>query len=189
MQKGQAEALFPLLEDVLKGVWDWQEIDAIGVGIGPGNFTGTRIAVSAARGLGLSLGIPVFGVSTFEIVRGWPGGRKLISLPAPRDQAYVQGFVNADPIGPPRLIDPAHTPTDLQLSFGMEVHGHRATDIAKEFDAKGFDKEAEPDPGLMAEMAEDRYLTAKAWPAPPAPLYVRPPDAAPASDPPPVILP
>ena len=39
--------------------------EALAVGIGPGNFTGIRIAVSAARGLGLSLGIPVFGVSSF----------------------------------------------------------------------------------------------------------------------------
>ncbi len=189
MQKGQAEALFPLLEEVLAGVWSWSDVDAIGVGVGPGNFTGIRIAVSAARGLGFSLSVPVFGVSTFEIVRGWPGGRKLISLPAPREQAYLQGFIGSEAVSSPRLIDPASPPADLQLSFGMEVYGYRAAEIAKTFDANGYDTDTGPNPGLMAEMAEFNYLNAKAWPEPPAPLYARPPDAAPASDPPPVILP
>ncbi len=189
MQKGQAEALFPLLEEVMAGVWSWSDVDAIGVGVGPGNFTGIRIAVSAARGLGLSLGIPVFGISTFEIVRGWPGGRKLISLPAPREQAYLQGFIGSEPAGGPRLIDPARPPADLRPSFGMEVCGYRATEIAKAFDANGYDTDTGPNPGLMAEMAEDKYLQSTAWPAAPAPLYARPPDAAPASDRPPVILP
>ncbi len=50
MKRGQAERLFPMLEEVLReGGVVWGELDAIGVGVGPGNFTGIRIAVSAAR--------------------------------------------------------------------------------------------------------------------------------------------
>lgn len=56
MNKGQAERLFPLCEEILNlaGI-NWQNLDAIGVCVGPGNFTGVRVGVSAARGLSLSL--------------------------------------------------------------------------------------------------------------------------------------
>ena len=51
MARGQAEHLFGMLEEMLaaEGLV-WGDLDVIGVGIGPGNFTGIRIAVAAARG-------------------------------------------------------------------------------------------------------------------------------------------
>lgn len=67
MEKGQAERLMPLLEEVLaEGSLGWADLDALAVGTGPGNFTGVRIAVAAARGLALALGKPALGVSRFE---------------------------------------------------------------------------------------------------------------------------
>jgi len=67
MAKGQAERLFPLIEELLaEAGLTWAGLDAIGVGVGPGNFTGIRISVAAARGLALSLGIPAVGVSATE---------------------------------------------------------------------------------------------------------------------------
>ncbi|MBB1498779.1 tRNA (adenosine(37)-N6)-threonylcarbamoyltransferase complex dimerization subunit type 1 TsaB [Paracoccus sp. MC1862] len=69
MTKGQAERLFPLLEELLaEAGLSWSDLDAIGVGVGPGNFTGIRISVAAARGLALSLNIPAVGVSATEAV-------------------------------------------------------------------------------------------------------------------------
>jgi tRNA threonylcarbamoyl adenosine modification protein YeaZ len=74
MARGQAERLMPRLEEVLRAEGlGWSDLSAIGVGIGPGNFTGVRIAVSAARGLALALGIPAIGVSTLEaLAEGGP---------------------------------------------------------------------------------------------------------------------
>ena len=59
MARGQAEAIMDMIGDVLKtsGVI-LQDVTRIGVGTGPGNFTGIRISVSAVRGFALSLGIP-----------------------------------------------------------------------------------------------------------------------------------
>lgn len=89
MGRGQAERLFPLLEDLLAGSGAaWADLTRIGVGIGPGNFTGIRISVSAARGLALSLGIPAIGVSTFDAIRNTqPQARA--AVPAPRDHVYL----------------------------------------------------------------------------------------------------
>ena len=60
MARGQAEHLMPMLEEVLAAHGlAWRDLDAIGVGTGPGNFTGIRISVAAARGLALGLGCPL----------------------------------------------------------------------------------------------------------------------------------
>ncbi len=76
MTRGQAERLMPMLEEVLASQnADWKDLQRIGVGIGPGNFTGIRISVSAARGLSMSLGIPAIGVSTINTSRLAQPGR------------------------------------------------------------------------------------------------------------------
>ncbi len=67
MSRGQGERLMVMLEEILaESSITWGDLDAIAVGVGPGNFTGIRISVSAARGLALGLGIPAMGVSLFD---------------------------------------------------------------------------------------------------------------------------
>ena len=67
MARGQAERLMPLLEDVLaEGGVRWRDMAALAVLTGPGNFTGIRISVAAARGLAMALGVPAIGVTAFE---------------------------------------------------------------------------------------------------------------------------
>ena len=193
MKRGQAERLMPLLEALLaaEGI-GWRDLAALAVGIGPGNFTGIRIAVSAARGLGLATGLPVYGVSTFEIMRDptGPGAHpaEIVSLEAPRGQAYVQQFRYGQPQAAPRMIDPTAPPEDLRLPVNMRVRGFRADEIAAPF-------AAEADPAELADIAV-RIGKVASWrrmrgetPTRPAPLYVRAADAAPPKDPAPVILP
>jgi tRNA threonylcarbamoyl adenosine modification protein YeaZ len=65
MERGHAEALLPLIERVMAQVeGGFASLDRIAVTVGPGSFTGIRVAVSAARGFGVALDIPVVGVST-----------------------------------------------------------------------------------------------------------------------------
>ena len=193
MSRGQAERLMPLLEECLaRGGAGWRDLGAVAVGIGPGNFTGTRIAVSAARGLALGLGIPAVGVSGFEaLALGEGKGPVLVVLPAPRDRAYVQLLIDGVPASDPALIDPADPPHDLPVGAETRTIGHRASDLARH---SGLDA-AEINPTDIPDRAE-RIARIALWrladetrsPDRPAPLYVRPADAAPPSDPPPVIL-
>lgn len=62
---GHAERLLALVEEVMAGV-EWGEVERIGVGVGPGGFTGMRIGIATARALAQAHGIPVVPVSTLE---------------------------------------------------------------------------------------------------------------------------
>ncbi|NNK77714.1 MAG: tRNA (adenosine(37)-N6)-threonylcarbamoyltransferase complex dimerization subunit type 1 TsaB [Litoreibacter sp.] len=197
LSRGQAERLMPMLEDVLaKQAIDWNDLDAIAVGIGPGNFTGIRISVSAARGLSLALGIPALGVSLFEVMRqcgdvdaAAPPASELVSLEAPRGTVYVQAFRGGEPYGAPRQIDPEAPPEDLGLTEAARVIGNRAEDIAPPFKAEARPAVLSNIAEHIAQIAQARLAGDTGTPARPAPLYVRPADAAPPRDPAPVILP
>jgi len=159
MGRGQAERLMPFLEEILtEGGATWADLSRIGVGIGPGNFTGIRISVSAARGLALSLGIPAVGVNGFEAIALTAPDDHLPALPAPRDQLYVRAD-GATPCLLPRAE--------------AEALGHLAEAPAPEEFAVAIARIARSAPEGTP---------------PPAPLYLKPADAAPARDAPPKIL-
>ena len=183
--RGQAERLFPMLEEVLAeaGLW-WSDLDAIGVGIGPGNFTGIRIAVSAARGLSLSMGIPAIGVSVFEALAFGSNGTVIASAAAPRGQVYaaVVGHAGAGPV----LGDPLNVDLELPARERPVCIGEAADTFANRFSGSVADP-AYPLAEAIARVALER--ADGAGHGRPSPLYIRSADAAPASDPPPVILP
>jgi tRNA threonylcarbamoyl adenosine modification protein YeaZ len=65
MQRGQAQRLIPMVGEVLaRAGLSYADVRRVAVAVGPGSFTGVRVGISAALGLGLALGVPVVGVST-----------------------------------------------------------------------------------------------------------------------------
>ena len=90
MAKGQAETLMSSLNDLLAvSSLNWSDLNKIGVCTGPGNFTGIRISVSAARGLALGLEIPAIGVTSFEATLYGYNDENLALLPANKGFYYV----------------------------------------------------------------------------------------------------
>ena len=183
MTKGQAEKLMPMLEDLLsEQELSWNDLAAIGVGIGPGNFTGIRISVSAARGLALALKIPAVGVSALEAQAEGTDGMVISVVDARREQLYWQVFGNSE-AAEPTLCDLAHLPS-VPAGAGLTVIGHLAGELA----ARCAGYPASPAyPAAVAIARITRRRMAKSTPRP-APLYIRSADAAPPRDPAPVIL-
>jgi len=168
MSRGQAERLMPLLEELLgRAGMTWRDLTALGVGVGPGNFTGIRIAVSAARGLALGLDIPAVGVSGCEARTFLAPLGARAAIPAPRDMVYLcaQG-------------DPTQTPNLMPQTDAKDIASQNGQNLYPETNPKGLAE-------AIAHIAASRWQTTD---QPPAPLYVRPADAAPSRDQPPVLL-
>nr|WP_284325723.1 tRNA (adenosine(37)-N6)-threonylcarbamoyltransferase complex dimerization subunit type 1 TsaB [Cypionkella aquatica] len=167
MEKGQAERLMPLVCELLAeaGV-ALGEVTAVAVGTGPGNFTGVRISVAAARGLALGLGVPAIGVTRLEAMAyGLPRPVTVIE-DARRGEVYVQRFDAGGP-GAARIV--AGDAVGVIDGAVAGVGGLQSLPIAE----------------AIARIALGRVGVVQPRPAP---FYLRGADAAPPSDPPPVIL-
>lgn len=182
MARGQAERLIPLIEEILAeaGV-SWRNLTRIGVGTGPGNFTGIRISVSAARGLALGLEIPAIGVSAFEAL-AFEHPRPCIALvAAPRQQVYAQHFL-PERADAPSLCSLDETPSKPPAP-GTTYVGAQA-----ETGAEALSGNVVSPRYPLAEAIARIAAAAPADSPAPAPLYVRAANAAPASEAPLVIL-
>ena len=183
MTRGQSERLFPILDQVLADAGAvYQDLDAVGVATGPGNFTGLRIAVSAARGLALSLGIPAVGVTLFDaLALDAPEAPLALLLRAPQEKFYLQTRVGTV------ISEVEITSLDAfpKLTPETYVIGHGAEQVAAHLGC-AFAPAAFTPASAVARLAATRFQSETDRPAP---FYLRPPDAAPSSDTPPVILP
>jgi tRNA threonylcarbamoyladenosine biosynthesis protein TsaB len=84
-----------------------KQLQAIGVGRGPGSFTGIRVAINAAKSFSFALGIPIYAFDTCEIVAS---GARRTDLPiltmfnAQKNQVFVSVFSAPNGASPQRLI-------------------------------------------------------------------------------------
>ncbi|HEY0836085.1 MAG TPA: tRNA (adenosine(37)-N6)-threonylcarbamoyltransferase complex dimerization subunit type 1 TsaB, partial [Azospirillum sp.] len=121
MARGQAEALVPMVQAVLADAGVTVDgLDRIAVTVGPGAFTGLRIALAAARGFALAAGLPIVGLTTFEAVaHALPmeerrGRRVLVAIDSRRAEPFLQLFDDElTAIGEPALLEPAAVPAWL----------------------------------------------------------------------------
>ncbi len=169
MVRGHAERLFPMIESVLSEARiPVAALDAVAVCAGPGGFTGARIGVAAARGLALALGRPAVGVDWFAALGEDHAGAVLVALPAPQGMIHAQRYLDGASLGPIETLAPdaARARPGETLRGAAAMVGEGLAPLAR---------------------AALRRLAAGDPPRP-APLYLRPPDAAPSSMAPPVML-
>jgi tRNA threonylcarbamoyladenosine biosynthesis protein TsaB len=190
MERGHAEALFPMIEGVMSEAdLDFADLDRIAVTCGPGTFTGVRAGIAAARGLALGCRAPVFAATTLEVMAlgclarlGADACRSgfLIAQDARRGELYVQLFdAAANSLTEPALATPDQAAALVETC--KLVAGSGATLIAAasaDSDLGAVLPDLLPDAVHLARLALRREPLDK----PASPLYLRAPDAKPQMD-------
>ena len=161
MATGHAEHLFPLIREMM-GARPLSVIEAIAVCTGPGNFTGARIGVAAARGLALSLGVPAIGVDRFECASR---PECCVVIPGRGEVVHAARYSG-------RELEQAATINRAELAAFC----------------KGHSLEEVPQTDLCALAAVAATKLAAGTPPRPAPRYLRPVNAALPSEAPPPVL-
>lgn len=169
--RGHAERLVPMIA----ALPDQGRADAILVDCGPGSFTGVRVGLAAARGLGIGWGVQVHGYSSLALIAAaalteQPGDAIVAVLDGGHGEVFQQRFdaaLNAD--GPAVSRKPADAVAALQ---GRRVVG------------QGLARLRTVQPSLPAcdrlpDAADAVLLGSEQRSLPPAPLYGRAPDAVP----------
>ncbi|MFO1131676.1 MAG: tRNA (adenosine(37)-N6)-threonylcarbamoyltransferase complex dimerization subunit type 1 TsaB [Hyphomicrobiales bacterium] len=179
MERGHAEALPPMVAKVVKtSGLALSEIDRIAVTTGPGTFTGVRIGLAFARGLGLARNIPVVGIDSLAAIAANETQRVhlLVASDARNDEIYAAMFdAHHRQLMPPHVTTAAAAAADVPsetLVLGTAaqavIAGSRRNDLALSL------------AGDMPVAAHFARLAAIVTPAEmPLPLYLRAPDAKP----------
>ncbi len=178
MGKGHQERLAGMVRDAVAEAGGFDGVERIGVTVGPGSFTGLRVGLAFAQGLGAALGLPVVGISTLDgLAASAEGdGPTAALIDARRGQVYARFWRDAAPLGPAEALSlEAAGERARMLGPGARLVGSGAGLI--EAPGAAVLAPAGPDPEALAR------LTAAADPAaaPPRPLYLRAPDATPPS--------
>ncbi len=167
----------------------WRAVGLIAVGLGPGSFTGIRIAIATARGLAVGTGLRLAGVCTLDAIgralseQGGGGADRLAVLDARRGEVFA-ALYSAE-LGE-RLWEPfVAAPAELiervaELAQVPRAAGSGALRFRQELARCGVEVADDADPVHRVAARHICALAAagEAGDADPlAPIYLRPPDA------------
>lgn len=177
MARGHQERLAPLVAEVMaEAGLGFDQLDRIGVTVGPGSFTGLRVGLAFAKGLGAALSRPVVGVGVLEaLAEPFTGSETVFSvLDAKRDQVYLQAFGGGKALMAPDALETGTAQARLAELAGAGpavVVGTGVDLVADVLPAARRIAADHADPVSVARLAAART------PVPPRPLYLRAPDA------------
>ncbi len=166
------EQLAPLIDAVMREVGVVrQDLTAIGVGVGPGPFTGLRVGLVTARTLGFVLEIPVHGVCSLDVLAveaastGAVTGDFVVATDARRKEVYLATYDDAGV----RTSDPV-VGKPAELGTKLPTVGEGAILYPDHFPSRTGP--TRPSAGWLARCIADE----RAGLCAPEPMYLRRPD-------------
>lgn len=123
-----AERLLALVEETLKEAGLPKEaIERIGVGVGPGSFTGVRVGLSIAQGLMLGLGVSGVGVGSLRaIAAGLPASDqrlRVVLRDARREEYFLAAYSSqGEEVVAPCAIPQAGADQAVLAQFGLKPY-------------------------------------------------------------------
>lgn len=182
-----SDLLVPMVMDLLaEAGLTLGQLDGLAYGMGPGSFTGLRIACGVAQGLALGAGLPVLGVSTLEALAeeahaATGADRVLACLDARMHEVYA-GLYQQDPQGwiaqagpvvcPPAGVPVPPHPGYVGIGSGFAAHAGLAAGLAVPL--ARILPEGVPHARAIARLAAPRFQRGEGLPAEGAePVYIR----------------
>ena len=176
MARGHAEALAPMVEQTMQqaGI-AFAALERLAVTTGPGTFTGQRVGLAFMRGLKVALHKPLVGVTTLEVMAAATGTPKAAAIhDAKREEAYLLLWDQGEAVLPPAVM-PFAEALDRIRAFGPCALAGTGAPAAYQALGPDFGLSdiRQPDALWLARLARLRVPSD----TPPAPLYLRAPDA------------
>lgn len=186
--QGHAEVLMPMIEGVMRAAGlAYGELDRIAVTVGPGTFTGCRIAVATGRALALAAGVPLIGATSLAVMAAvararlpaLAGGPVAVAVDARRGQIYFGVYASeGTALVEPCLATPQEAVALLRTT--SQAVGSGAAALAQAAAMQGVPVTGHlpdllPEATALARLALDRPPDGR----PVKPLYLRPADAKP----------
>jgi tRNA threonylcarbamoyladenosine biosynthesis protein TsaB len=176
MTRGHAEALAPMVDRAMgqAGV-AFTALNRLAVTTGPGTFTGQRVGLAFMRGLRIGLDRPLIGITTLEAMAAATGSNRAAAIhDAKRGEAYLLLREKDEVVLPPTVL-PFEDAVARIRAFGACALCGTGADQASAGLGAQFPVSVirQPDALWVAKLAMTRAVPDE----PPAPLYLRAPDA------------
>jgi tRNA threonylcarbamoyladenosine biosynthesis protein TsaB len=177
MQRGHQERLAPMAAEVMQAAGlGFEQLDRIGVTIGPGSFTGLRVGLAFAKAMSLALDIPCVGVGTLEALAAAETSLVVVAIDARRDQIYLQIFQDGQAVSAAEGVDMDTARARVRRAWSggpARIVGSGAHLLDGVLAGAGVVTRDAPDVIALARLVQSRPAPA----ARPQPLYLRAPDA------------
>jgi tRNA threonylcarbamoyl adenosine modification protein YeaZ len=165
--RGHSERLVPMIAELLDG----RRADRILVGVGPGSFTGIRVAIAAAHGLAIGWNAELHGMSSLALLAAGAAndGAVAAAVVGGHGELFVQQFdaMTAEPTTELRNLVPDEA---ARFTTASLVIGSGALRLV---DARGSGEAREAWPSAANALKLPQSLRS----LPPKPVYARAPDA------------
>ena len=182
-----ARELLPAVADVLERAGlSYRELDAVGVGVGPGAFTGLRIGVATARALAAAADLELRPVSSLAaLAEGIDAEPALPLIDAKRGEVFAALYRNGRPVWQPFAATPAEVARRVRAAgLAPLAAGNGSIRFRGVLEAAGIRIEPDGSRAHVVRAINVCRLAAAARPSAPEavlPEYLRLPDAKPSS--------